>query len=68
MFHAPRHGVLVQDSYVPQVHHDRFPSDAVALARRFWRTLREHPQRLSSLDEVCEAQLALLPGAVLHNG
>jgi hypothetical protein len=63
MFHAPRHGVLVTDSYVPQVHHDDFPDDAVALARRFWRALREHPRRLGSLDEICEAQLALLPGA-----
>ncbi len=61
MFHAPRHGVLVQDSYAPQAHHDRFPGEAVTLAQRFWRTLREHPQRLGSLDEVCDAQLALLP-------
>jgi hypothetical protein len=64
MFHAPRHGVLVQHSYAPQSHHDRFPGDAVALARRFWQLLREHPQRLGSLDVVCENQLELLPTAV----
>ena len=63
MFHAPRHGVIAQSLYDPRGQHDGFPSCAVALARRFWQELREHPRRLRTLDAVCEGQLRLLPGA-----